>query len=307
MSETALTQADRLRPLTFDDYIGQEKMKARLKVHLAAAAKRGQFLGHTLLLGPPGSGKTTMAAILANMMECELHTFECPLNDADHRQMRSASGELFFDEIHAASKREQEEFLPLLEHNYFRPKGKFKMQFGPNTTFVGATTMPSKVIKPLVDRFAIKPYFDPYTDDEMRRITEGMAKRIGVNLSSDDCLLLGKAAAGVPRKASHLVTAAQDIVDDSGKDTTAAAVLAFTRTTLDGLTPDHVTYIDVMMRMDACVGLNSLKQMLELDEGSILDIERLLMRQGFLERSAKGRELTTTGYRRGKELENTSL
>lgn len=289
---------DELRPQNLDEYVGQSKLKTRLKVHIDAALTRNEPFPHLLLAGPPGSGKTSLAMIVAEALGDKFVSITMPIKDAvlqDHVEMNV--GILFMDEIHRAKKTQQESLLSLLEDGFLQTPQGWKVETD-WLTIIGATTEPEKIIPPLWDRFTIKQPFEPYTKEEMTTIAKGMASKAEIDLSRKTLSKLSQAAAGVPRNLKQFIVAAQDILTVRGNIPHAHEILEFCRTEQDGLTADHINYLKALHKLGGRAGLDALGMMLRLHKTVVMDLERLLLTHDFIRYGGRGRELTAQGKAR---------
>lgn len=298
-------RTDKYRPENFDQYIGQRKLKVRLKVHIEAALKREEPFPHCLMSAVPGAGKTSLARIIALELGDNFKTIIMPVQDhilLEH--VETTSGILFMDEIHRTKKSQQESLLTLLEEGYIQNDRGWKIEAG-WLSVVGATTEPEKIIPPLWDRFVIKQPFEPYTKEEMGRIAKGMAEKAGISLSHKTLIVLASAAAGVPRNLRQLIVAAKDIRDTSGRSPHAHEILDLCRTEQDGLNADHLDYLKALYSMGGRAGLEALSMMLRRHKTIITDLERLLLEREFVRYGGRGRELTGQGRLRIQEKDES--
>lgn len=290
-----------LNATSIDEFIGQKKLLNRLNTHIAAAVEEARPLEPTLLAGPPGFGKTTLAHIIADQLGDELEIVVMPLSEkALQALVASHDGVLVLDEIHAASKREQEMLLPLLQGGFIQTKSGYKIEAG-FLTIIGATTEPENVIPPLYDRFKIKPAFEEYSMDEMALIVLGMAIKAGLDISEDDAVLLGQATGGTPRNAGSLVLAGRALQVTSGNCPSAAEILEFCDIDLDGLDRMHYRYLETLAKFGGSRGLSQIAAVLRVSPSVCTDLERLLFKKGFINYGASGRELTADGYNKIKK------
>jgi Holliday junction DNA helicase RuvB len=298
---TDMLTAELLRPTSFDAYIGQEHMKSQLHVAIESSIARSAPLDHLFLSGPPGCGKTTLGGIVAEQLGIPYFHFECPLTPEDYRSLREAYGVLHFDEVHNLPKVQQEDLRCLTERNYIKPRGMGRIEWDGAVTCILSTTEPGKVIRPLRERCVHQPFFEAYSDEEMQQIATGMAERLGIYLTDDDYMALGKAAAGTPRRIGRFMIAARDLMEVAHEVPNATEILKFMRYTSEGLTPDHIEYMRVL-KDNSPLGFSALREFLDLDDPGIRELERLLLKLGYIERSNRGRELSGKGFRRVKEL-----
>lgn len=290
---------DPLRAETWDDFIGQEKLKERLDRHIMAAVKEGRAPGHILLVADPGCGKTTLARIIARRMGTDFETFTMPVkleNIVRLLIVREFDGVLLLDEIHRASVKEQEDLLTLIESNYIQYRGE-RFQVG-YLTVVGATTEPKKVIKTLKDRFPFIPDLDPYTNEELCEIVSKMTEKLGVILDEDDIIKLGAACGGTPRHARRFALAARDLLVVNGTIPEAAEILDHLRIDEQGLSVDHWRYLEALNRLGGQAGLKTISSYLNENESVVEELERLLVKQDLVDYTERGRALRTAGFER---------
>lgn len=288
---------DDTRVDTWTSFCGQSALKERLRIHIDGARKQGRALDHILFAAPPGTGKTSLASIIAQELGATFLSLTLPVKEsviADCiQECDSKFIVLLLDEIHSASKKEQEFLLPLLEFGVLKNKRGRNISV-PNVTIIGATTEPDKLIPPLFDRFTIRPSFDAYSDKEMARILSQMAFKLEVALSPVDALRLAGATAGVPRNARGFALTARDLILANGS-TTVEDILNLCRTDENGLTHNHFNYLDVLKTLGGMSGLKNIQSMIRLPEQVIRELEALLLQQDLIMYNPNGRELLQLG------------
>lgn len=287
-----------LPDLRWSDFVGQTALKERLSLHIQAAVAQERMLDHVLLAGPPGFGKSTLAQIIARELNDPYTALTMPVKPvtmlAHLRQF--TGGVLVLDEIHQASPAEQHQLLNLLDFGTFTLANGRRVTVE-KLTIVGATTNPEKLIAPLYDRFPIKPAFVDYTDDDMGTIVMLMAEKVGLELDADIAIALGRATGGTPRHARQLVFAARDLACN-GRAIVVDDVLAICGVQSDGLTAQHVEYLNVLADQGDQAGLATLSSLLRLHPSTVAEVERLLLKRKLVAIGAGGRELTQAGSTR---------
>jgi len=285
------------RPETWDDYVGQEALKRRLRFAMISAKDRGKPLPPTLLLGPPGCGKTTMAQIIGATMGEEVHThiMASLTEELLVTEVANFEGVLFLDEIHGASAKRQESLLPLLEDGWIQDRRGIKMR-AKRLSIIAATTEGDKVIRPLYDRFMIRPPFEPYKPQEMAEIVKQMAGFEGMLVPDEWALEIGKASLGVPRNARSIVEMARDLMIVTGDLEDPETVLREASVTQSGLTLEHLRYLETLRQMHGKAGLDTIRQLMGMPAGHVEFLEVDLMKQGLIARESGGRRLNQEGF-----------
>lgn len=285
------------RPRSWDEYIGQDKLKDRLRIQARAAESRGDRMGHVLLIGPAGCGKTSLAYLIAHDTGMDFQSFMMPINEQLLRMfVEEFQGVVLLDEIHRSNMKQQEQLLTLIEDGYIQTDTGARI-VNHNLTVVAATTEGDRIITPLYDRFTIRPPFDPYSDDEMAQIVAQFGKAYGVNLPEETLLQLAAATLGVPRNAKSFVQMAVDLEYEYDRLPTAEEILEVMRVTPEGLTADHVRYCTMLASAGGQAGLDLMRTLLGLPPRAVENLEIQLIKMGMLERQRSGRVLTTTGFR----------
>ena len=304
----------------WDEYIGQEPLKKQIAIWIASAKKRGQRLPHTLLAsGFPGVGKTTMARLIAEAMGSNIYEMVPPFKSealVAAAQKLDDGDILFIDEIHKLAetgKRGAEFLLKMLEDGLiYTPEGEVVRL--KDITVIGATTDRDMLPEPVVDRFKVKPYFQPYTVPELSAIAVAFARKHGALDDVDDDLAVDIAFAcrSTPRIAEEMVMSAQAMSDALGQPPTAEELLGFLEVEPDGMTRTHVHYVTALFqyfkretadgKVEYIVGEAAMQQILRETKQGIGRVERFLVERGLVDRTPRGRRLTPAGIARAEEF-----
>lgn len=303
-----------LRPQTFAEYVGQERLKKNLKLAIAAAKKRGEPVDHVLLYGPPGLGKTTMATVIANEMGTGLRVTAGPAieraGDLASILTNLSDGDiLFIDEIHRLSRAVEEVLYSAMEDFKLDivigkgPAARSVRLDLPKFTVIGATTRTGSLAAPLRDRFGHIHRLEFYTPDEIEEIITRAAKILDTKIDSAAAKDLSTRARLTPRIANRLLKRVRDYADVNGDgiiDTTittrALAMLEIDQLGLDAA--DRNLLLSIIDNYgDKAVGLNTIAALTGDEMTTIEDFyEPYLLQLGFIERTPRGRRVTPKAH-----------
>ncbi len=310
--EVALDRA--LRPTTLAGYIGQEVVKEQMAVFIEAARRRREPLDHTLIFGPPGLGKTTLAHIIANEMSGALKSTSGPVLEkagdlAALLTNLDAGDVLFIDEIHRLSPVVEEILYPAMEDFQIDivigegPAARSIKLDVPPFTLVGATTRAGLLTSPLRDRFGIVQRLEFYSVGELTQIAMRSAEKLGVRLEHDGAVAVAGRSRGTPRIANRLLRRVRDYAEvrSDGRVTASIANQALDMLSVDAEgfdTMDRRLLLTILEKFGGGpVGIDSLSAAISEERDTIEDVlEPFLIQQGFIMRTPRGRIVTEKAY-----------
>ena len=304
-----------LRPVRFDDFVGQSNIVENLRVFITAARQRSEALDHVLLTGPPGLGKTTLAYIIAQQMGAEIKTTSGPVIDkpgdlAGLLTNLEHGDVLFIDEIHRLS--------PVVEEYLYSAMEDYTLDImidsGPSArsiqlelkpfTLIGATTRAGLLTAPLRARFGVSNRLDYYVAEDLLKIILRSAKILAIEIELEGASEIAHRSRGTPRIANRLLRRARDFAQVKGEGRITKEIADYA---LKALEVDEYGLDDMDKRILLCilekynggpVGLNTLAVAVGEESGTIEEVyEPFLIQEGFLQRTPRGREITERTYK----------
>ena len=303
-----------LRPKLLTDYIGQQLVRSQMEVFIAAARNRQEALDHSLIFGPPGLGKTTLAHIIANELGVTLHSTSGPVLErpGDLAAMLTnltKDDVLFIDEIHRLSPVVEEVLYPAMEDYQLDimigegPSARSIKLDLPPFTLVGATTRAGSLTSPLRDRFGIVQRLEFYSLDDLSQIILRAADLLAVTIEGAGAAEVARRSRGTPRIANRLLRRVRDFADVKydGIVTQKVAEQALDILNIDPLGFDHMDQrllLCIIEKFDGGpVGVDNLAAAISEERGTIEDVlEPFLIQQGFIQRTPRGRIATRHAY-----------
>lgn len=303
-----------LRPISFDEYVGQTQLKDNLGIMVEASRGRGEAMDHVLLSGPPGLGKTTLAHIIAQELGVLIHVTSGPAIErkGDLAGILSNLGEhdvLFIDEIHRLNAVIEENLYPAMEDFEFDivigegPHARsMKLPLKP-FTLVGATTRTGLLTSPLRDRFGFHSRLNYYSAEELQRVVVRSAGIMSVELREDAALEIASRSRGTPRIANRLLRRTRDYaqVRGNGIIDLAIAKVALERLDVDNKGLDQLDrlYMDALVEKfgGGPVGIDTLSAAISEQKDTLEDVcEPYLIQEGYLQRTPRGRVATRLAF-----------
>src|SRR5579863_3761669 len=308
LGETPEERSHDFSPQTFDDYIGQKELKEKLSIYTQAAKMRNEALDHLLLFGPPGLGKTTLATIMAQVMNVNIKLCTGPMIERTGDLVGilsslQARDILFIDEIHRMPTTVEEVLYSAMEQFKVdviigQGAGAKSVSLPINPfTLVGATTKSGIISAPLRSRFGITERLDFYLETELRDIVLQSARFLKLPITPEAALMVGAASRGTPRVAKKIVRRIRDLAQV--KNVTVDVPFVAESLTFLGIDSDGLTVVDIMILEKIVrnfnggpVGLDTLASLVGEDADTIeIAYEPYLLRKGYLEKTSRGRQI----------------
>ncbi|MDR1976339.1 MAG: Holliday junction branch migration DNA helicase RuvB [Campylobacteraceae bacterium] len=302
-----------LRPKTWNDYIGQDKVKKNLQVFIEASKRRNESLDHVLFFGPPGLGKTTLAYLIASEMGANIKMTAAPMieksGDLAAILTNLTEGDvLFIDEIHRLSPAIEEVLYPAMED--FRldiiigsgPAAQTIKIDLPRFTLIGATTRAGMISAPLRDRFGMHFRLQFYSNDELARIIKKASLKLNIACKDDAADEMSKRCRGTPRIALRLLKRVRDFAQIHNEHSISQERAKYGLDELgvdeQGFDEMDLKFLNILLNAKGRpIGLNTIAAALSEDEGTIEDVvEPYLIATGYIERTARGRVATPKCY-----------
>lgn len=305
---------DELRPQRLKDVVGQRRVVERLEIVLDATKKRGEPLGHLLLDGPPGIGKTTLATVIPKELGGEIQITSGPALSAPRDLLpyltnASRGSVLFIDEIHRLPPAVEEFIYPAMED--FRVDIALGEGLNARTisldlqrfTVIGATTRSGMLTAPLRDRFVIREHLEFYEDSDVETIVSRNAKKLRSQIDPAAAHEIARRSRGTPRKANNLLRWARDFADSKADGVISHEVVQRALKMLEvdelGLERQDRRYLETLITVftGGPAGLNAIAHTMHVSPDTLEDeVEPFLLRCGLIQRTARGRVVTAAGY-----------
>jgi len=303
-----------VRPRSFDEFVGQDKIRENLKIFIQAAKQRHESLDHVLFCGPPGLGKTTLAHIIAEEIGAEIKVTSGPVLErpGDLAAILTNLGErdiLFIDEIHRLPRVAEEILYPAMEDYQLDiiigqgPSARSLKLNLPRFKLIGATTRTGLLTSPLRDRFGIINRLDYYTPADLERILLRSAKILNTEITKEAAAELSSRSRGTPRIANRLLRRVRDFAQVKGNGVIERDI---SESSLHAMDVDKMGFDEMDRKLlltiiekygGGPVGLETLASSIREEKDTIEDVyEPYLLQQGFIERTPRGRVATNLAY-----------